>query len=102
MEDNLCELDRPRGGYKLIFPLKKNVERSAAKGIPDLNSLFIYNMPVRALCKMAGNFVSMEMSEAVLMMANGHFFRGFGRFLGGFFRNRRENRKYEKLLASCK
>ena len=27
LEDNLCELDRPRGGYKLIFPLKNNVEK---------------------------------------------------------------------------
>ena len=59
-------------------------------------------MPVRALCKMAGNFVSMEMSEAVLTMANGHFFRGFNRFIAGFFRNRRENKKYEKLLSEIK
>jgi len=27
LEDSLCELDRPRGGYKLIFPLKSNVEK---------------------------------------------------------------------------
>ena len=27
IEENLCELDRPRGGYKLIFPLKKNIEK---------------------------------------------------------------------------
>ena len=27
LEDSLCELDRPRGGYKLIFPLKNNVEK---------------------------------------------------------------------------
>lgn len=27
LEENLCELDRPRGGYKLIFPLKKNIEK---------------------------------------------------------------------------
>jgi len=26
-EESLCELDRPRGGYKLIFPLKNNVEK---------------------------------------------------------------------------
>ncbi len=104
INDPFCKMGEARSAvFRLLYRiLKKNVERSAAKGIPDLNSLFIYNMPVRALCKMAGNFVSMEMSEAVLMMANGHFFRGFGRFLGGFFRNRRENRKYEKLLASFK
>lgn len=27
LEDNICELDRPRGGYELIFPLKKNIEK---------------------------------------------------------------------------
>jgi hypothetical protein len=27
IDDSLCELDRPRGGYKLIFPLKKNYKK---------------------------------------------------------------------------
>lgn len=27
INDSLCELDRPRGGYKLIFPLKNNIEK---------------------------------------------------------------------------
>ena len=27
LEENIFELDRPRGGYKLIFPLKQNVEK---------------------------------------------------------------------------
>ncbi len=82
--------------------LKKNMEKSTEKGVPDLNTLFIYNMPIRALGKMAGNFVSMEMSEAVLTMANGHFWKGFGRFIGGFFRNQRLNKKYEKMLNDIK
>jgi beta-glucosidase len=91
------------GIFRLVYKiLKKNVEKSVAKGIPDLNSLFIYNMPVRALSKMAGNFISMEMCEAVVIMANGHFFKGFGKFVGGFFRNKKANKKYEKLLANIK
>ncbi len=102
INDPFCKMgDAKSGVFRLVYKvLKGNVERSKAKGIPDLNSLFIYNMPVRALCKMAGNFVSMEMSEAVLTMANGHFFKGLGKFIGGFFRNRKENKKYEKLLKS--
>ncbi len=104
LNDPFCKMgDAKSGLFRLISKiLKKNVEKSMANGIPDLNSLFIYNMPIRALCKMAGNFISMEMSEAVLTMVNGHFFRGFGRFIAGFFRNRRENKKYEKLLESFK
>ena len=27
LEESFCELDRPRGGYKLIFPLKDNIEK---------------------------------------------------------------------------
>jgi hypothetical protein len=27
IDDNLCELDRPRGGYSLIYPLKKNINK---------------------------------------------------------------------------
>ena len=27
LKDSFCELDRPRGGYELIFPLKNNVEK---------------------------------------------------------------------------
>ena len=27
IEESLCELDRPRGGYKLIFPLKNNIKK---------------------------------------------------------------------------
>ncbi len=104
INDPFCELYKSKcfALRTLSKVLKKNMEKSAEKGIPDLNTLFIYNMPIRALGKMAGNFVSMEMAEAVLTMANGHFWKGFGRFIGGFFRNRKLNKKYEKLLAEIK
>ena len=38
LEESLCELDRPRGGYKLIFPLKnnyKNYKQFFGKNIPE-------------------------------------------------------------------
>ena len=38
LEESLCELDRPRGGFKLIFPLKNNVEKYKpfyGNNIPD-------------------------------------------------------------------
>ncbi|MBO7401730.1 MAG: glycoside hydrolase family 3 C-terminal domain-containing protein [Lachnospiraceae bacterium] len=100
LNDPFCKMGTAKSGvFRLVYRiLKKNVEKAEAKGTPDLNSLFIYNMPVRALSKMAGNFVSMEMCEAIVTMANGHFFKGLGRVIAGFFRNRRENRKYESLL----
>ena len=37
VEESLCELDRPRGGYKIIFPLKNNVEK--------YKKIFLENIP---------------------------------------------------------
>ena len=67
-----------------ILENKKN--KSLAAGKPDLNLLFICNMPFRGIGKMMNGMVSMEMAEAILFMANGHGFRGFGRLVKGFFR----------------
>lgn len=61
------------------------IDRSLAKGTPDLNLLFMYNMPFRGIAKMMNGMVSMEMAENILLMANGHFFRGLGGVIHGFF-----------------
>jgi beta-glucosidase len=72
------------------------------KGEPDLNTLFIYNMPFRAICKMTAGMCSREMAESIVTVANGHFFRGVSGLIGGFFRNRKANKQYENLLNSKK
>lgn len=59
---------------KILTRLKDN---SIKKGTPNLNILFIYNMPFRGIAKMMGVAVSMSMVEAILEMVNGKFFRGF-------------------------
>lgn len=40
------------------------------------------------------------MIDGVMMVVNGHFFKGFGIVITGFFRNRRLNKKYIKKLNS--
>lgn len=82
--------------YNRMTAMKKNSEDA---GKPDLNILFIYNMPFRALAKMTGGIVSMEMAEGMVNVVNGHFFQGIGKVIGGFFRNRKANRDYEKQLG---
>jgi len=72
--------------YKILTYLKN---RSEKKGKPDLNILYIYNMPFRAIAKMMGGAVSMEMVESVLIMVNGHFFRGISRLNKAFWANRK-------------
>ena len=64
--------------------LKKSIE----KGMPDLNITFIYNMPVRAIGKMAGGMCSQKMCDGILDIINGHgisFYKGLGKIIGGFF-----------------
>ena len=51
---------------------------------------------------MTGGMVSREMTESMVTAANGHFFRGLAGVIGGFFRNMRENKKYETLLKNEK
>lgn len=72
--------------YRVIQYLLK---KSEAKGKPDLNLLFIYNMPFRAIAKMTNGMVSMEMVDQILRMVNGHFFSGFSGLIKGFFKNRK-------------
>ena len=70
-------------------------KKSEEKGKPDLNILFIYNMPFRGIAKMTGGMVSMEMVAVV----NGHFLKGMKKIIGGFFRNQKANKAYEAKLA---
>lgn len=88
-----------RGIYKLLTCIK---ERSERKGIPDLNVLFLYNMPFRAMAKMSGGLVSMDMVEGIVALVNGRFMSGIRKIACGFFRNKKANKKYEILLKEGK
>ncbi len=104
INDALCQMkDAKNVLCRLVYKvLQKKLDKSIEKGVPDLNILFIYNMPFRAVSKMTAGMVSREMAESMVLAANGHFFRGLGSLIGGFFRNRKENKKYEALLKSGK
>ena len=43
----------------------------------------------------------MEMVYGIVDAVNGHFMRGVKKVVGGYFRNRRNNKKYEKLLKGA-
>lgn len=100
VNDAICQMyyaksPLARFAYKKLTQMKKKSEDA---GKPDLNILFIYNMPFRAIAKMTGGMVSMEMAEGIVTMVNGHLFRGLAHTIAGFFRNRRQNKKYIKNL----
>lgn len=98
--DAICQLHYAKAGaarlvYKILTHMK---EKSEAKGIPDLNILFVYNMPFRALAKMSGGLMSDRMVDDVVLLVNGHFWRGLGRLIGDFFRNRRANKAFMRKI----
>lgn len=102
LNDAICQMYYAKSGlarfiYNRLTAIKKKSEDA---GKPDLNILFIYNMPFRALAKMTAGMVSMEMAEGMLTVVNGRFFKGMGKVIGGFFRNRKANKAYEQKLAA--
>ena len=102
INDALCQLYYARSGLaRMIFRhLDGKIREAKDKGeLPDLNTLFQYNMPFRAIAKMTGGLVSMDMARSLVTLVNGHFFKGLGGVIGGYFGNRRKNNAYEKLLA---
>ena len=76
--------------------------KNERKGRPDLNLLFIYNIPFRAIAKMTGGAVSMEMAEGLVHAVNGHFFKGMKQVISGYFSNKRKNKEYERKLRELK
>ena len=84
---------------RLVWKIMTNMlNKSIAKGEPDLNITFIYNMPIRAIGKMAGGMCSQQMCDGILDIVNGHaigFFKGLGKIIGGFF-------KQQKIQKKCK
>ena len=89
MNDALCQMYYAKSGlarfaYKILTNL---INKSVEKGEPNLNLLFNYNMPFRAIAKMTGGICTMEMAEGILTIVNGHFFKGMGAIIGGFFRS---------------
>ena len=67
-------------------------------GAPDLNMLFILNMPPRAMSKMTQGMVDSAMVDAIVKIANGHTFHGLGGIIAGYFRNQSANKRTAKEL----
>lgn len=79
--------------------LLRQEEKTRRKtGSPDLNTLFLLNMPPRAMCKMTGGQIDAAMVKAVVTIANGRTFRGLGSFISGYFHNAAANARLAKEL----
>lgn len=83
MNDAVCQLYYGKGvlGRLICFVLKNAISISKKRGVPSLNLLFNYNMPIRGYAKMTGGAVTMEMARALTEMANGHRIKGTGHLI---------------------
>ena len=102
--DAICQLSYAKSGLaRFVFKqLEKKKKKADEAGQPDLNILFIYNMPFRAIGKMTGGMVDTKMVGGIVKLVNGHFFGGLGNVISGYFGNKRKNKKYEKLFETGK
>lgn len=103
LNDTFAQLQYAKGWVgRLVYAVSKaQVDKSMKAGKPDLDALFRYNMPIRAIGKMTGGMVSMDMTRALLEIFNGHFFRGAGKLIGGFVRNLNSTKSFEKKLEEA-
>ena len=89
--------DAKTGAARWLYRfLNKKIEKQTDK--PDMTYSFIINMPIRAMAQMTNGTISRAMTEDIVYWANGHFWRGLGRLIRGFFRAKKVARHYEKEL----
>ena len=93
--------DRPRPqplGWLVHVIHKHLLDKSLQSGTPDLNLLFNYNMPLRAIAKMTGGMVSMGMVDGLVMELKGFWIIGILRVLFELVKNLILNASMEKRL----
>jgi beta-glucosidase len=61
----------------------------------NLIIMSVYHMPFRGIAKMTGGIVNMPMIDGVLMIVNGHFWKGLGKVLSERKKMRKEARAKE-------
>lgn len=65
------------------------MEKSLAGRSADLNILFVCNMPFRGIAKMTGGMATEKTARSILLIVNGHFFRGLGGVIRGLLDGRK-------------
>ena len=87
-------------GWLAAAVLGALLRRSIKKGKPDLNILFQYNMPLRALAKMTNGAISMGMVDGIVMELQGFWVIGLVRVLVEAVKNLVLNSRMEERLKN--
>ena len=88
INDAFCQFYYAKSGVcRLVYKImKKILDQAVEKGEPNLDILFVYNMPIRAISRMTGGMVNMKMVYGITEIANGHFCKGMGKVISGFIK----------------
>ena len=99
----LGELNHSRSplGWLIWAVLTALLNASYKKGKPDLNILFQYNMPLRALAKMTGGAISMGMVDGIVMELQGFWIIGLVRVIYEAVKNQILNAQMEHRLRGA-
>ena len=87
-------------GWLAAAVLGALLRRSIKKGKPDLNILFQYNMPLRALAKMTNGGISMGMVDGIVMELRGFWIIGLVRVILEAVKNLVLNSRMEERLKN--
>ena len=87
-------------GWLAAAVLGTLLRRSIKKGKPDLNILFQYNMPLRALSKMTNGAISMGMVDGIVMELQGFWIIGLVRVIVEAVKNIVLNSRMEERLKN--
>ena len=98
----LGELNHGRSplGWLVWAVLTALLNASYKKGKPDLNVLFQYNMPLRALAKMTNGAISMGMVDGIVMEVQGFWVIGLVRVIFETVKNVILNAQLENRLRN--
>ena len=98
----LGELNHSRSplGWLIWAVLTALLNASFKKGKPDLNVLFQYNMPLRALAKMTSGAISMGMVDGIVMELQGFWIIGLVRVIYEAVKNQLLNAQLESRLRN--
>ena len=99
----LGELNHARSplGWLVWLVLTVLLDASYKRGKPDLNILFQYNMPLRALAKMTNGAISMGMVDGIVMELQGFWIIGLVRVIYEAIKNVVLNAQMEKRLRGA-
>jgi beta-glucosidase len=100
LNSTLGETDVSLAGRLLTGMVKFASRFALGKGAEEVQKALVANMmldlPLRNIYAMTGGRLSKKSTEGLLLMFNGHSFRGIGRFIAGFFG---KPKRKEKVIA---